>query len=59
MSDKFKRSQEFFLNQQNLWQAFRYKTIKLEEWILEAQKIVTEKNDNYDLLIENHRVSYI
>ncbi len=57
MNEKFKKSQEFFQNQQNLWQNFRFKTIKLEEWILEAQKIVTEKSENYDLLVENHKVN--
>ena len=42
--------------QQNIWKMFHGKTKLLEEWILEAQQIVSEKNDDFNFLIQKHEV---
>ena len=45
--------------QQNIWKMFHGKTKLLEEWILNAQQIVTEKNDDLNYLIQKHEVLYV
>ncbi len=42
------RWEEQFQTQQTLWKNFHQKTKRMEEWIVNAQKIVSEKNDDYN-----------
>ena len=44
-----------FQTQQNIWKGFHLKTKELEEWIMKAQMIVCEKNDDYNFLIHKHK----
>ena len=39
------------------WKYFHQKTKLLEEWISNAQSIVTERNEDYGFLIHKHKVS--
>ncbi len=48
--------EEQFNAQQLLWKVFHQKTKLLEEWIMNAQKIVSEKNDDYNFLLHKHKV---
>ncbi len=38
------------------WKTFYAKTKQLEEWILGAQKIVLETNEDLNYLIQKHKV---
>jgi len=49
--------EEMFQAQQSLWRNFHQKTKRMEEWIVSAQKIVSEKNDDYNFLLHKHKVS--
>jgi hypothetical protein len=56
LSEKQRKWEEAFHSQQNLWKSFHTKTKLLEEWIVNAQKIVSEKSDDYNFLIRKHKV---
>ena len=45
--------------QQNIWKMFHGKTKLLEEWILNAQQIVTEKNADLNYLIQKPEARYV
>ncbi len=48
--------EEQFNVHQLSWKIFLQKTKLLEEWISNAQLIVSEKNDDYTYLIHKHKV---
>lgn len=50
--------EELFQAQQSLWRSFHQKTKILEEWIMNAQRIVSEKNDDYNFLLHKHKVIF-
>lgn len=50
--------EELFQAQQSLWRSFHQKTKMLEEWIMNAQRIVSEKNDDYNFLLHKHKVNF-
>ena len=50
------RWEELFQAQQGMWKSFHRKTKALEEWIMRAQKIVSEKGDDYNFLLHKHKV---
>lgn len=56
MNSRRLRWEEQFEEQQALWKHFHHKTKLLEEWIINAQKIVSEKNDDYNFLLHKHKV---
>ena len=45
-----------FNTHQISWKSFHQKTKILEDWISNAQLIVNEKNEDYDFLINKHKV---
>ena len=49
--------EELFHMQQMLWKMFHQKTKLLEEWIMNAQRIVSEKSDDYNYLLHKHKVN--
>lgn len=49
--------EELFKEQQSLWRNFHSKTKQLELWITDAQRIVIEKNDDFNFLIQKHKVN--
>jgi hypothetical protein len=57
LNEKSLQWEGVFKKHQTSWKVFYVKTKHLEEWIINAQTIVSEVNEDLNYLIQKHKVS--